>query len=43
MKSGQVYRQKTDIDEFSSYREFIGYLESQNVNWFGELKYEEDR
>ena len=38
--TGKVYDgQATDIDEFSSYRDFIANLESLNSLWAGEYKF----
>ena len=40
--TGTVYDgQATDVDEFSSYRDFIANLESLNSLWSGEYKFEE--
>ena len=41
LKSGKQYKQQTDLDEFSSYRDFIGHLEAMNEFWSGMLRYEE--
>ena len=41
--TGKVFEQRTDLDEFSSYRDFIANLESMNVFWSGQLRYEESR
>jgi hypothetical protein len=43
LKSGKVYEQRTDLDQFSSYRDFIGHLEAMNEHWSGLLRYEESR
>lgn len=42
LKTGKTYNQRSEIDEFSSYRDFIGHLEAMNEFWLGLLKYEED-
>jgi len=41
--TGKVFEQRTDLDEFSSYRDFIANLESMNEFWSGQLRYEESR
>jgi hypothetical protein len=41
--TGKVFEQRTDLDEFSSYRDFIANLESMNAFWSGQLRYEESR
>lgn len=41
--TGKVFEQRTDLDEFSSYRDFIAHLESMNEFWSGQLRYEESR
>lgn len=43
LKSGKVYEQRSDLDEYSSYRDFIAHLERMNEWWAGMLKYEESR
>jgi len=43
LKNGKTYSHRTNIDEFGSYRDFIGYLEGQNQFWAGQLRFEEDR
>lgn len=42
LKNNRVYCYTSAIDEFESYREFIGFVESMNEAWAGELRYEED-
>ena len=42
LSTGKVYdNQKTDIDEFSSYRDFIANIEALNQIFAGEYKWEE--
>ena len=42
LSTGKVYdNQKTDIDEFSSYRDFIAALETLNEVFAGEYRWEE--
>jgi hypothetical protein len=42
LSTGKVYdNQKTDIDEFSSYRDFIASIETLNEIFAGEYKWEE--
>ena len=42
LSTGKVYdNQKTDIDEFSSYRDFIASLETLNEIFAGEYRFEE--
>lgn len=43
LKSGKVYEQQSLLDEYSSYRDFISYLERMNEWWSGLLRYEESR
>jgi hypothetical protein len=43
LKSGKVHEQRTLLDEYSSYRDFISYLERMNEWWSGLLRYEESR
>jgi len=41
LKTGKMYNQRSDSDEFESYRDFIGHIEAMNEFWSGMLKYEE--
>ena len=41
LKTGKMYNQRSDSDEFESYRDFIGHIEAMNEFWAGLLKYEE--
>ena len=43
LTTGKVYNAQTDLDEFSSYRDFIAYLEGNNALWNGTLKFQESR
>lgn len=42
LKNGKTYSHRSSLDEFESYRDFVGYLESNNEFWAGFLRYEED-
>ena len=42
LKNGKTYSHRSDLDEFESYRDFVGYLEGNNEFWAGFLRYEED-
>jgi len=43
LKSGKTWEQQSLLDEYSSYRDFISYLERMNEWWAGLLRYEESR
>lgn len=43
LANGNVSSERSDIDEFSSYRDFIANLEALNEIYAGELRFEEDR
>ena len=43
LKNGKTYSHRSSLDEFNSYRDFIGYLEGCNEFWCGELRFEEDK
>ena len=43
LKSGKTWEQQSLLDEYSSYRDFISYLERMNEWWTGLLRYEESR
>lgn len=39
----KIFNCHSDLDEFSSYRDFIGFLEDMNEIFSGQLRFEEDR
>lgn len=43
LATGNISEVESDIHDFDCYRDFIAYLEANNVLWAGTLRFQESR